>query len=179
MIWQFGQFKSLLNLLHQSDSLLFRIQFFRLFQFVKSVLLAVHFAQIQQRFFVTPLRYGQGHPLDAYVYWCFKDDFIGLAIHFFPDLQYGQGHDFVVTLIQFLFEFKCLCLIDAPVCHMQVIDVCRFLVGCQRKNIHIIDGLAHHFAFGAEVFKQQIFLFDDFSLFKPHFFCQLLHLLQQ
>ena len=89
LVGQLLHAQKLLQLFHQSCLLLFRIQFFGLFQPVKLILLAIHLRNFEQMLLVAALWDKELSILDLPIHLEGDNDFLGLTVEAFPDFGYG------------------------------------------------------------------------------------------
>ena len=142
-------------------------------------MLAVHFREFQQLFLVAPLRNGQCDAVERQFNVVCHNDFLRLAAQFLPYLHDGDRQDLVLVFMQFFLEFKGERLVYIAVGHMYIVHEGDILVVGHSKHVHIVDGMAHHLALGAEIIEQYILPLYLFRLFETQFFGKLLHLLKE
>ena len=162
-----------LQFFHQPCLPLLRVEFFTLLQPVHLVLLAVHFREFEQMFFLSSLRNGVLCPFDVPFDVDGYDDFLRRATESFSDFRYGECEKFAVCFLQFSFVFDGESLVDASVCDVQVVDesVVVVVVVGDAEDVDVVDGVADDFAFGAVVFNADDLLLDVFSFLESQLFC--------
>ena len=168
-----------LYFLHQPHLLLFRIEFFGLFEAIELVLLHVLARKVEERTLSAHLRHhlfgislGKFHEEGQYNLGRSRRKALA-------HLHNAQGEQRIVGFIELLLEFEGERLRDGSVDHVQEVDKRDFLVAFDGENIDIIAHIRHYLRFCAEVLHQIILLFQRRRLLKSELFSKRRHLFAQ
>ena len=168
-----------LYFLHQPHLLLFRVEFFGLFEAIELVLLHVLARKIEERTLSAHLR----HHLFGISLGKFHEEGehnLGRSRRkALAHLDNAEGEQRIVGFIELLLELESERLCDSPIHDVQEVDEGDFFVAFNGENVDIVAYIRHNLGFRAEILYQIILLLESSGFFEAELFGQRAHLFAQ